>query len=89
MKHQRSKKAYYHNVEHRRHKNHKITRRVVIKGDKGHKSVTFHKNGTRHAMTIKNVLKAHEIAMIHQGKFIPGLFKGCMNCKQTRSIKKK
>ena len=69
------KPFHYHNTEHRLHEGKKLTRRVVIKGGKGYKSVTAKKGRKNH--TVRRNLKSHEISHIKKGKFIPGLFNNC------------
>lgn len=51
----------------------KMTRKVIIKNGKGHKSVCSYKNGTKCNYKKKNLTKG-EIQLIQIGKFIPGLF---------------
>jgi len=69
------KNFHYHNTEKRRHNGKHITRKVVIKGGKGFKSVTL-KHGKRNR-TVKRTLKENEMHKIKQGKFIKGLFDNC------------
>ena len=73
------KKFHYHNIERRVHKGKHITRKVIIKGGKGHKSVTI-KSGKRNR-TMKKMLSNKEIEKIHKGKFIKGLFNDCKHGK--------
>lgn len=61
----------------------KILRRVKIRNDKGYKSVTY-KRGGKKTTTVKKMLKGAEVNMIKMGKFIPGLFKECLNCKKAK-----
>ena len=74
------KNFHYHNTEKRVHNGKRITRKVVIKGGKGHKSVTV-RRGKRNN-TVKRKLTKHEIEKIRKGKFIKGLFTDCKsgNC---------
>ncbi len=51
----------------------KQTRKVIIRRNKGYKSVCHFKNGRR-CNTRKKALNKSEIDMIKSGKFIPGLF---------------
>ena len=60
----------------------KVLRRVKIVNGKGYKSVTYKRGGGKKTVTIKRVLKDAEVNMIKMGKFIPGLFKECMQCKK-------
>jgi hypothetical protein len=69
------KKFHYHSVEKRRHNGKPMTRKVIIKGNKGHKSVTY-KKGSKNC-TIKRLLKYDEIECIKRKKFIKGLFADC------------
>ena len=62
----------YSNVEHVMMGGKKQTRKVMIRKNKGYKSVCGFKNGRKY--TRKKPLKKSEIAMIKKGKFIPGLF---------------
>jgi hypothetical protein len=70
------KKFHYHNTEKRVHNGKHITRKVLIKGGKGYKSVTMKRGKRNH--TIKRGLKDKEICKIKNGKFIKGLFKDCV-----------
>ena len=58
----------------------KVIRKVVIKNGKGHKSVTKYKRGKRTFSAKKQICSAH-MNSIHDGKFVPGLFKDCTNAK--------
>ena len=51
----------------------KSTRKVIIKNNKGYKSVCTYKNGKK-CHNRKKYLTKSEIQMIKMGKFIPGLF---------------
>lgn len=64
----------YSNVEHVMMGGKKQTRKVMIRKNKGYKSVCSYKNGRK--CTRKKPLKKSEMAMIKKGKFIPGLFSG-------------
>ena len=70
------KKFHYHNTEKRVHNGKHITRKVMIKGGKGYKSVTMKRGKRNH--TVKRLLKDREICKIKNGKFIKGLFKDCV-----------
>ena len=69
------KKFHYHNTEKRIHNGKHITRKVLIKGGKGYKSITVKKNGKNR--TIKRSLHQNEIKDIKNKKFICGLFNNC------------
>ena len=64
----------------------KVVRKVRIKGEKGHKSVSHYKRG-KHIFTSKKVLKPVELALVKIGKVIPGLFKDC-GCNKTKKRRK-
>jgi hypothetical protein len=64
----------------------KIVRHVSIKNGKGHKSVTKYMKGKKVA-TIKRPIHKSHIMLIHQGKFIPGLFLDC-KCKVKSKTRK-
>ena len=51
----------------------KQTRKVIIKNDKGYKSLCTYKNGKK-CHNKKKQLSKLEIKMIKMGKFIPNLF---------------
>jgi hypothetical protein len=70
------KKFNYHNTEKRVHNGKHVTRKVIIKGGKGYKSVTMKRGKRNH--TVKRQLKEHEMEKIKKGKFIKGLFKDCV-----------
>jgi hypothetical protein len=61
----------------------KTVRRVQIKNGKGHKSISYYRNG-KLVKTAKKGLNSLEMEMIKMGKFIPGLFKDCSCHKKTR-----
>ena len=69
------KNFHYYNTEKRKHSGKHITRKVVIKGGCGYKSVTI-KGGKRNR-TVKRRLNKKEIEKIRKGKFIKGLFNDC------------
>ena len=69
------KKFHYHNIEKRVHNGKHITRKVLIKGGKGYKSVTI-KHGKKRT-TRKRLLFPNEITDIKKKKFIYGLFDNC------------
>jgi len=70
----------YSNVEHVMMGGKKQTRKVIIRKNKGYKSVCSYKNG-RKCNTRKKTLKRSEISMIKKGKFIPGLFESITKIK--------
>ncbi len=63
----------YSNVQHCVKGCKKQTRKVIIRRNKGYKSVCHFKNG-RKCHTRKKPLNKTEIEMIKLGKFIPNLF---------------
>jgi hypothetical protein len=63
----------------------KSVRKVHIKGKKGHKSISKYKHG-KCLYTAKKNLNHKEIKLIKNGKFIPGLFKDCLN-KSKKNVK--
>ena len=74
---------HYHNKETNTHTGGKTVREVIIKGGKGHKSVTRYAAG-RKVSTVKKPLSRSHIVLIQRGKFIPGLFNDCVRCNRTR-----
>ena len=60
----------------------KTIRKVSIKNGKGYKSITKYNKGKKIG-TIKKILDDTNVKLIKLGKFIPGLFSDCMNCKNT------
>ena len=76
-KQNKTKIFHYKNTEHKNMKTvERFTRKVVIKGGRGHKSVSIYKNGKK-KFSVKKSLKSNEIQMIKEGKFIHGLFQDC------------
>ena len=65
----------------------KTVREVLIKGGKGHKSVTRYA-GSRKVSIVKKPISRSHIVLIQTGKFIPGLFNDCVKCRQTRKNRK-
>jgi hypothetical protein len=57
---------------------------VEIKNGKGSKTVELTENGKTRKSTKK--LSNAEIQKIQQNQFIPGLFKSCTNCLNSRSL---
>jgi hypothetical protein len=70
------KHLQYKNVEHKVSKGTRITRKVHIKGGRGHKSVCEYR-GKKKIFSAKKPLTLEEMEMIHRGKFIRGLFDDC------------
>ena len=66
----------YSNVQKHHTGGKKTMRKVHITGGKGHKSLTRYKNG-KICYCGKRKLSSREILLIHDGKFIPGLFDSC------------
>ncbi len=62
----------------------KITR-VTIKGKRGYKSVEIKQKGQKTRKS-KKTLTSKQISCIKQCKFIPGLFKDCMDCINKQKI---
>jgi len=61
----------------------KIVRNVSIKKGRGYKSITKYNKGKKISSVKKPIHKAH-IDLIKRGKFIPGLFNDCKNCKTKK-----
>jgi hypothetical protein len=61
----------------------KMIRAVSIKQGKGYKSITKYHKGKK-LYTVKKPIHKSDIELIKKGKFIPGLFKDCKNCKTKR-----
>jgi hypothetical protein len=78
----------YSNTETKNQSGGKVTRKVIIRNNKGYKSVTKYHKGKKIKTIRKPIHKAH-IELIKMGKFIPGLFLDC-NCKtKNRTYKKR
>lgn len=71
-----TKSIHYRNTEHKHHGKNRITRKVVIRGGRGYKSLTICKGGKRKS-TVRKSLQTDEMSKILAGKFIPGLFADC------------
>jgi len=65
----------------------KIIRKVTIKNGKGHKSVTKYHKGKK-MYTHKKPIHSEHIELIKKGKFIPGLFLDCKDCKNANKTRK-
>lgn len=63
----------------------KVIHKVSIKSGKGYKSVAKYRKG-KLISTVKKPISTQHIETIKSGKFIPGLFNDCKNCK-TRKMK--
>jgi hypothetical protein len=61
----------------------KVVRNVTIKKGRGYKSIIKYKNGKKISSVKKPIHKTH-IEFIRKGKFIPGLFQDCKNCKTKK-----
>ena len=61
----------------------KTVRKVIIKNNKGYKSVCTYKNGKK-CHNKKKYLNKSELQMIKMGKFIPGLFSDITTSNKTR-----
>lgn len=64
----------------------RVVRKVTVKCGKGYKSITKYVNGKK-IYSIKRKLQKPEILKIKMGKFIPGLFADCVNCKTRKNRK--
>lgn len=73
----------YENTEVVLQKGGKVIRKVSIKKDKGYKSITKYRKGKK-IFTIKKPIHKEHIRLIKRGKFIPGLFNDCKNCKTKK-----
>lgn len=73
----------YENTEVSFQKGGKVVRKVSIKNDKGYKSITKYRKGKK-MFSIKKPIYKEDIKLIKKGKFIPGLFNDCKNCKTKK-----
>lgn len=73
----------YENTETKIQKGGKIVRKVSIKKGRGYKSITKYHKGKKRYSVKKPIHKSH-IQLIKKGKFIPGLFNDCKNCKTKK-----
>jgi hypothetical protein len=73
----------YENTETVIQKGGKIVRSVTIKKGRGYKSITKYQNGKK-IYSVKKPIHKKDIELIGKGKFIPGLFKDCKNCKTKK-----
>lgn len=76
----------YKNMEIKTNKNGKTVRKVEIKGNKGYKSITKYVGGKK-MYSVKKPIHENHMKLIKSGKFIPKLFKDCVNCNTTRKNK--
>ena len=63
----------------------KVVRNVSIKKGRGYKSITKYHKGKK-LYTVKKPIHKSDIELIKKGKFIPGLFQDCKNCKTKKRI---
>ncbi len=77
-------KFNYENTETKMQNGGKIVRKVAIKKGKGYKSITKYHKGKKISSVKKQIHKSH-IELIKNGKFIPGLFNDCKNCKTKKN----
>jgi hypothetical protein len=77
----------YQNTEVKKMYGGKIVRKVSIKNGKGYKSVTQYNKGKKRS-TIKKLIHKDHIDLIKKGKFIPGLFSDCKNCRMKHKTQK-
>jgi hypothetical protein len=73
----------YENTEVVLQKGGKVVRKVTIKKGKGYKSITKYRKGKK-LFTIKKPIHKEHVKLIKRGKFIPGLFNDCKNCKTKK-----
>ena len=73
----------YENTETVFQKGGKIVRKVSIKKGRGFKSITKYRKG-RKIYSVKKPIHKEHIKLIKGGKFIPGLFQDCKNCKTKK-----
>lgn len=62
----------------------KLTKKVIIKNGKGHKSVCSYRNGKK-CFNKRKHLSHSEIQLIKKGKFIPGLFSDLFTFKTRKN----
>ena len=73
----------YENTEIVAQKGGKVVRKVSIKKGRGYKTITKYHRGKK-LYSVKKPIHASHIKLIKKGKFIPGLFKDCKNCKTKK-----
>jgi hypothetical protein len=76
----------YKNIQNSMYGGKKMTRKVIIKNGKGHKSICTYKNGKK-CYNNKKPLSNSEIQLIKLGKFIPGLFNDLFKSKTKKNRK--
>lgn len=76
-------KFNYENTEIVAQKGGKVVRKVSIKKGRGYKMITKYHRGKK-LYTVKKPIHSSHIKLIKKGKFIPGLFKDCKNCKTKK-----
>lgn len=76
-------KFNYENTEVVAQKGGKIVRKVSIKKGRGYKTITKYHRGKK-LYTVKKPIHSSHVKLIKKGKFIPGLFKDCKNCKTKK-----
>jgi hypothetical protein len=76
----------YKNIQNSMYGGKRMTRKVVIKNGKGHKSICTYKNGKK-CYGNKKKLSESEIQSIKMGKFIPGLFRDLFSSKTKKNRK--
>ena len=79
----KNKSINYKNTEIVLQKGGKVVRNVTIKKGRGYKSITKYRNGKK-IFSVKKPIHKRDIELIGKGKFIPGLFKDCKNCKTKK-----
>jgi hypothetical protein len=77
----------YENTETKMQSGGKIVRKVTIKKGRGYKSITKYNKGKKISLVKRSINKSH-IELIKNGKFIPGLFNDCKNCKTRKTNRK-
>ena len=73
----------YNNTQTVYQKGGKVVRTVTIKSGRGYKSITKYHKGKK-LYTVKKPIHKSHIELIKKGKFIPGLFQDCKNCKTKK-----
>ena len=76
-------KFNYENTEIVAQKGGKVVRKVSIKKGRGYKTITKYHRGKK-LYTVKKPIHSSHVKLIKKGKFIPGLFKDCKNCKTKK-----
>jgi len=66
----------------------KMVRKVVIRNGKGYKSISIRERGKK-SKTIRRKVCSEDISKIHNGVFIPGLFRDCVHSRsRSKSVKR-